>query len=517
MEQREWFAYLWVVLLAKAVVMIFIIMHAGIGLGPDEAQYWTWSQYLDWGYYSKPPAIAWQIWLGTQYLGNTELGVRIMSVVVSFLLSIAVFFLAIACNTRGHTAFWAGTIMALSPLGVMASFFAITDGGMVLFWTIACIILASALAHQRPPNYYLLGIIVLCGALFKWPIYLFWLLVLLMSLFYPALRNRHLLFGVLISLLGLLPSLIWNISHDWVTFRHVLATVIGGHAKETGTTELLKGNVWDFLGAQALLLSPIFFIVLLASFLFQLWRVRSLPAPIFFCGSSCFIILLAYGIMAIFEKVQGNWCDFAYPSGIVFLCWCVCEKLDWGKGVLKAGLALSLAMCAFAFCIPYIQSNNIWPRYPIPFKMNAFKHNVGWDNLTPVLMKAGYNPHIHFLFGDKYQTSSILSFYGPYQKRAYFLNLHGIRLNQFSFWPSLADEQLGKTGFFVLPDTMPNLMRDLPKNVEFYQPVLSKYFREVQYIGVKPLFDVYLTMAKGALIFKCIDYNGREAPKPNLY
>ena len=27
----------------------------------DEAQYWLWSQHLDFGYYSKPPMIAWVI------------------------------------------------------------------------------------------------------------------------------------------------------------------------------------------------------------------------------------------------------------------------------------------------------------------------------------------------------------------------------------------------------------------------------------------------------------------------
>ena len=31
-------------------------------LYPDEAQYWLWSRTLDWGYYSKPPMIAWLIW-----------------------------------------------------------------------------------------------------------------------------------------------------------------------------------------------------------------------------------------------------------------------------------------------------------------------------------------------------------------------------------------------------------------------------------------------------------------------
>ena len=31
---------------------------SGLNLYVDEAQYWTWAQALDWGYYSKPPVIA---------------------------------------------------------------------------------------------------------------------------------------------------------------------------------------------------------------------------------------------------------------------------------------------------------------------------------------------------------------------------------------------------------------------------------------------------------------------------
>ncbi len=43
------------VLLLKAAAIIGVILYAGIGLGPDEAQYWTWSRNLAWGYYSQTP------------------------------------------------------------------------------------------------------------------------------------------------------------------------------------------------------------------------------------------------------------------------------------------------------------------------------------------------------------------------------------------------------------------------------------------------------------------------------
>src|ERR1700676_3680117 len=82
-------------LILKAFILMAIILYAGIELGPDEAQYWTWSQALDWGYYSKPPGIAWQIWLGTQVFGQIEWGVRFFSVIFAIFQAFAVYLLAL--------------------------------------------------------------------------------------------------------------------------------------------------------------------------------------------------------------------------------------------------------------------------------------------------------------------------------------------------------------------------------------------------------------------------------------
>jgi hypothetical protein len=40
------------------------------GLYPDEAQYWFWAKHLAFGYYSKPPLVAWLIALTTALFGN---------------------------------------------------------------------------------------------------------------------------------------------------------------------------------------------------------------------------------------------------------------------------------------------------------------------------------------------------------------------------------------------------------------------------------------------------------------
>ena len=175
--------------LCKAALIILFITYGDIGLGPDEAQYWTWSKDLSWGYYSKPPGIAWQIWLGTRHLGDNEMGVRFMSVVISSALPFLVYILAWACGLAALTCFWAGVVMALTPLGVASSFFAITDVGMIFFWILACVALAAPLNDHKTPAYWLVGLLIGLGGLFKWPIYILWAFILCLFPFCPSINQ----------------------------------------------------------------------------------------------------------------------------------------------------------------------------------------------------------------------------------------------------------------------------------------------------------------------------------------
>lgn len=478
-----------IVLIKTAAVAAFIV-NGNVGLGPDEAQYWTWSHLLDWGYYSKPPGIAWQIAVGTWLFGDTELGVRFGSLIIGALLPLAVFRLGKSCKLMPSTCMWAGIIMALCPLGLLSSLLAITDGGIVLFWTLACITLCSY------PSMLLIGACVLCGALFKWQIYYFWLFVILFKNHLPNFRWINYFGGVLVSLIGLAPSLIWNVNHGWATFRHV-----GGNLAVNAPAQGIQGNFWGFLGEQAILLSPIIFLILIASLVYLMRKCKEVDWPVWFCGMSTLIILSTHLLLSIVKKLQGNWCDYVYPGAIVFLCWYACEKTAWGKKGLAAGIALSLSLLFI----------------PLPYRMSPIKHNLGWHNLARHLKAAGYDPQHHFLFGDKYQMSSILSFYSEGQKRAYFLNLRHIRHNQFSFWPSMADEQKGETGYFVVTENYPHMEKNFPIWIKEYQEMLQKYFKEVHYLGEVPLYEERGVVLKAALIFKGVDYNGIEPSPTDLW
>lgn len=510
---KKYLSILTGLLLIKAMILVFIIQYSGIGLGPDEAQYWTWSQQLDWGYYSKPPGIAWEIALGTALFGNTELGVRFMPLVIGFLLPFAVYLIAVRCNLKPQTCFWAAVCMAFSPLGVLSSFLAITDGGMVLFWTLACAYLAGKIEKQETPNYFLIGIFIFLGALFKWPIYSFWVVVLVSWVFFPNLKSWRILGGMLLSLAALLPSVYWNATHEWATFRHVLATLSGGHAKPKEGA-ILSGNLLEFLGAQAVLVSPILFILLLMAWKHMIKNKQYLPRGILFCGGVSFVSVAIGALLAFFMKMQGNWAIFAYPTAFVLLSWYAIEGVFSQKKWMSAGVVLSVIACLAVFSIPIIQSRGLLSSWPIPYKISPFRHNVGGESLTKAFKEVGYDPDRDALLSDKYQTTSLLSFYGQGQEQAHFLNLQGSRKNQFSFWPGLTQKP-GQRVFFAVIENIPQLdNQELPQR---YLKELSGYFQTVKFLGIKPLFQAYGKTVKGVFLFEAEGYNGTLPKETELY
>lgn len=479
-------------LLLKAIILLFLVTQYEIHLAPDEAQYWTWSQQLDWGYYSKPPGIAWQIALTTALFGNTELGVRIGAILICFFLALAVYQLALASRLSPKEAFWAALVMAFSPLGMYLSMASTTDVGAILFFTLGAVTIAKGIDHG--PNYLLTGFWILCGALYKWVAFIFWPFVLIALLFYPALRRWSLLGGIAISLLAFVPTLYWNSLHDFATFKHVASTVGGGQ----------KGNFFDFLAAQIGLLSPIFFILLILGLIFVIKEGKS---RLYFCAFFPAAVAI-YLLAALSKKMQPNWAAYLYPPGMVLIAWFGMRRHIW----LYLGLILSIFLVALAVAIPWMQVHSI---SAIPYRVNPFRQSLGWNKLEHILNKEGYRSERDFLFSDKYQGASLLSFYSPRQKRAYFFNLGQARKNQFSYWPQMEEKEVGNDGyFFVFENTKAS---SLPWYETHYLEKLSPYFEHVEFKGAEPLFTANGVPVKYALIFKGINYNGKSPAVTEKY
>src|ERR1700733_9812325 len=65
--------------LVVTAVRVVVLVLSPLNLYPDEAQYWWWAQSLSFGYFSKPPLIAFVVWLTTHIFGNAEWAIRLAS------------------------------------------------------------------------------------------------------------------------------------------------------------------------------------------------------------------------------------------------------------------------------------------------------------------------------------------------------------------------------------------------------------------------------------------------------
>src|SRR4051794_27737321 len=61
------------IILAFTIFRIVTLHFDRTDLFVDEAQYWFWSQNLDFGYYSKPPMIAWVLRIFTEFAGSSDI------------------------------------------------------------------------------------------------------------------------------------------------------------------------------------------------------------------------------------------------------------------------------------------------------------------------------------------------------------------------------------------------------------------------------------------------------------
>ena len=82
--------------IALSVILLITVWRIGVlfatplGLYPEEAQYWLWSRELAFGYFSKPPMIAWVIATTTALGGNGEAFVRLAAPLTHAVTALAV-------------------------------------------------------------------------------------------------------------------------------------------------------------------------------------------------------------------------------------------------------------------------------------------------------------------------------------------------------------------------------------------------------------------------------------------
>jgi hypothetical protein len=256
-EERAWRSALWIVF-ALTLARLAWLSLGRADLYPDEAQYWLWSLHPAFGYYSKPPLVAWLIAATTTLFGEDEFAVRLSAPLLHFATSIVVFALARRLYDA-RVALWSAVAYATLP-GVSASAAIIsTDAPLLLCWAVAL----YAFVRAREPGgrrwWIAVGAAAGLGLLAKYAM-AYWLLSALLFLLLFRDERPHLPRFLGATALGLAiyaPNFVWNAANGFVSYLHTRDNAaLGGQL-------LHPFHFLEFFASQFAVFGPIFFGVLL--------------------------------------------------------------------------------------------------------------------------------------------------------------------------------------------------------------------------------------------------------------
>jgi 4-amino-4-deoxy-L-arabinose transferase-like glycosyltransferase len=440
MTARFWL--LLVFLLILTAIRFFLAAH--YELSPDEAYYYLWSQHPDICYYSKGPGVALAILAGTSLFGHSELGVRFLSPLLGLGTSLIVYFLARHLY-REKIAFWSVIGLNVLPIFNVGSVVMTIDPLSLFFWAAA--LYTFWLALERSPAgrwlWVVTGGLIGLGFISKYTNAFQLLSIFLFLLIVPKYRRELIRPGFYLLLSGflpfLLPPIIWNQQHDWITLAHL--SMRGGLNKPFA---IHFSSIGRFLGAHLGVYSPLIFVAFIVA-LFASVRKAFSSTKVCFLLTFSWPILLTYFILAWKEPGEPNWTAPGLISlGILTTSWWLNSARE-NRAVSRlcvAGLLTAAVMTVISVDLDLLRIVGL----KIPYQLDPSARLQGWKTVAEEIGKfrSDFERRLGepvFLIGNRYQTSSMLSFYlkdprieDPGHPPVYITESQDIQ-NEFSFWP----------------------------------------------------------------------------------
>src|SRR5437879_12892580 len=188
----------------------------------DEAYYWMWSKHLAGGYYDHPPGVAAVIRLGTMIAGDTELGVRLVSILLALPMSWAVYRTAAILFKAQRVAATATILLNITLMAAVGTLIVTPDAPLLVASSFVLFFLAKVLKTGRGVWWLAVGAAAGCALLSKYTAMFFGPAIVIWLIAVPKLRrwllSPWLYLGGLVALALFSPVILWNADHQWVSF-----------------------------------------------------------------------------------------------------------------------------------------------------------------------------------------------------------------------------------------------------------------------------------------------------------
>lgn len=374
----------WLLWTAFASLALRLWIAQALPITGDEAFFYWWGVYKDWGYYDHPPMVGWLIALMRWALGESTWAIRLPVVLLPLAMG-ATLWWALYPLHRERAA-WAVLLFWLAPINWLNTL--ITTDTPLIFWSL----LSSALllrAEQRETLdrrawalYALSGLFLGCAFLSK---YFSVVLGLAYLVYFAAFRRERwhaLALLVLCALPGPMINIAWNMSHGW---PNIMFNVYNRNQD--------AAFAWHkpllFAGMLIYLMTPV-----VAWLGWTQRRALIQAAQAHRLVATLIAVPVLFFALLSFKKVVGlHWVLAFYPFGFVLIAFALPVQ------VLKRcaqGIALFSALHVVAVVGISMTSLDQWQGKPRYFSMvRALKTQELLAQVTQpgvVLMADGYSP-----------------------------------------------------------------------------------------------------------------------------
>lgn len=379
----------------------------------DEAYYTLWSRSLSFGYLDHPPMVALLIRASTSVFGDSELGVRALSLVVVGAMPALIAFIAWRLFHSAEKAALAALTWIAMPLVAIGAVFVTPDAPLVVFWTLGLAALVELWRTGEKRWLIALGAALGLALQSKFTAAFFLAGVGLALAATPSLRrwlaSPAVYAGLAVALLIFAPFVVWNAEHGWATFAKQL-----GRAPPHGFTPYYFA---EFLVAQIGLMNPLVVAALIAAVAAVPWRARVGPGS---ADEARRILAWTIAPAAVYfllhslhDRVQGNWLAPLYPAAAILVADWVAEARRKGVAGLAGGIAkaalwaapVGIVIAALTFAEILTGTVPLGPADP-------FARLEGYRALARDLDSRARADRARYVLTQGYALTSLMTYYG---------------------------------------------------------------------------------------------------------
>ena len=397
-------------LIVVALVALRLLAAAWTPLTFDEAYYWMWSKHLAFGYYDHPPMVALVIRAGTALAGDTEFGVRLVSILLALPMSLAIYGAAAILFGGVRVAATAAIVLNVTLMAAVGTLVVTPDAPLLVAASFVLFFLAKVLETGRGAWWLAVGLAVGAALLSKYTALLFGPAILIWLAVVPRLR-RWLVspwpyLGAGVALAVFAPVILWNAEHQWVSFIKQL-----GRAR---IEDFRLSFIAELVPTQIAFATPLVFILGTMGLDALIRRKAGASASRALLNAMFWTITVYFIWHSLHARVEANWFAPVYPAFAVAAA--VAAHLSrWPPRQQRVAdfclrWALPVGIAMFAGLI--VQANTgVLSGYRRDATVRSV--GVGWrelaDGIEAVRVRAG----AACVLAPDYGTTSWLAFYLP--------------------------------------------------------------------------------------------------------